>query len=118
MDQELFSVVVDEALSGLPDEFRLKLENIEIVIEDCPPKEIWEKFGHRLVLGLYQGVPLVKRSHYYGGALPDKISIYRESILKISHDRNELIQNIRKTLLHELGHYFGINDVELRRLGY
>ena len=109
---------MSEALDGLPEQFRSQLKNIEIVIEDAPPSEISEKFGHKLILGLYQGIPLTKRSHYYAGVLPDKISIYRNSLLKISRNREVLIENIKKTLLHEIGHYFGITDKELRSLGY
>lgn len=115
MDEEKFRDVVDKALNGLPEEFADKLENIEITIEDEPT------FSHAkkvLILGLYQGVPLDKRGHYYGGALPDKITLYKKNIEKVCADEQEMVIQIRKTLLHEIGHYFGISDKRLRELGY
>lgn len=113
-----FAMVLQEALDSLPDEFRSRLDNIEVVVEDEPEPDIKEEFGDALLLGLYQGIPMTKRTHYYSGVLPDKISIYRKALLRISRSRRELVENIKKTLLHELGHYFGINDKRLRELGY
>lgn len=119
MNNDEFNEVIKEAMDGLPDEFSLSLKNIEIVVEERPPREIVKEMGKNcLLLGLYQGVPLSKRGHYYAGVLPDKISIYKEAILKISSDHNDAVENIKKTLLHELGHYFGISDRRLRELGY
>lgn len=118
MSHDEFRDVISEAMDRLPEEFRQKLSNIEVVVEDRPPPEFMDEHGHRLLLGLYQGIPITKRTHYYAGVLPDKISIYRESILKISRSREEAIENIKKTLLHEIGHYFGIDDKRLRELGY
>lgn len=119
MNDNEFNKVIEEALDGLPDEFRSSLKNIEIVVEERPSSEIARWRGKNcLLLGLYQGVPLNKRGHYYAGVLPDKISIYKEAILKISSDHNDAVENIKKTLLHELGHYFGISDRRLRELGY
>lgn len=118
MVQDDFRAVVQEALDQLPDEFRSRLENIEVVVEDSAPPEVTDRLGHKLVLGLYQGVPITKRTHYYSGVLPDKISIYRRPIMRISRNREEAVENIKKTLLHEVGHYFGIDDRRLRELGY
>lgn len=112
-----FEEIVRGAIDNLPADFRVKLQNIEIVVEETPPRDVMEKFGNKLILGLYQGVPLSKRTHYYAGVLPDKISIYKAPILRISRDREEAVENIKMTLLHEIGHYFGINDKRLRELG-
>lgn len=118
MGNDEFTEIVAEALDRLPEEFKANFKNVEVVVEDRPSREITRQFGNRLILGLYQGTPVTKRTHYYAGVLPDKISIYREPILKISSSREDAINNIIRTLLHEVGHYFGINDNRLRELGY
>ena len=71
-----------------------------------------------LLLGLYQGVPLDKRGHYYAGVLPDKITLYQKNIETVCRNEKDMILEIQKTLLHELGHYFGISEKRLRELGY
>lgn len=118
MKLDVFKDVVEEALDGLPDEFKKSIENVEIVIEDIAPTDIQRSHPGSLILGLYQGVPMKHRGHYYAGVLPDKISIYREAIVRMSSSREDMIDNIRKTLLHEIGHYYGITDKKLRELGY
>lgn len=114
MTREEFEQVVQEALDSLPDEFINNLKNIDITVEDSPPP----KRGKTLLLGLYQGVPLDKRDSYYAGALPDKITLFQRNIEAISNDRQEMIEQIKKTLLHEIGHYFGLGEDKLRKLGY
>lgn len=116
MKREEFENVVEEALDGLPSEFADNLNNIEIVIDDLPDPSMQK--SNMILLGLYQGVPLDKRTHYYAGVLPDKITLYQKNIERICKDEAEMIDQIKRTLLHELGHYFGINDKRLRELGY
>lgn len=118
MKLDVFKDVVEEALDGLPDEFKKSIDNVEVVIEDHAPADIQRSHPNSLILGLYQGVPLEHRGNYYAGALPDKISIYREAIVSTSSSREDMIDNIRRTLLHEIGHYYGISDKKLRELGY
>ncbi len=115
MKRSEFENVVERALSGLPQEFSEKLENVEITIEDKPSFSMGKK---SLLLGLYQGVPLGGRGSYYAGVLPDKITLYQKNIEAVSGDEAEMIEEIQKTLLHEIGHYFGISDKKLRQLGY
>lgn len=117
MTREEFEKVVHKALDELPVEFTRELHNIEIVIED---KSAPHPYKDALLLGLYQGIPLSKRTHYYGfgGVLPDKITLFKKSIEAICRDEADMIEQIKRTLLHELGHYFGINDKRLRELGY
>jgi len=117
MKHEEFEKVVDKAMQDLPEEFTRELNNIEIVIEDKPIPPIHE---HTILLGLYQGIPLNKRSHYYGcgGVLPDKITLFKINIERICPDEASMITQIQRTLLHELGHYFGIDDKKLRELGF
>lgn len=113
MMKKEFEIVVHKALDSLPKEFADKLQNLEIVIEDKSPRG-----GKERILGLYQGVPLDKRGHYYAGVLPDKITLYQKNIEAVCKDEKEMILEIQKTLLHELGHYFGILEKRLRELGY
>lgn len=130
MDQNKFREIVAETIDTLPDEFRNALDNIEIVVEDWPSDEDLAHFeqregldegkGNILLLGLYQGIPINKRSTmFYSGALPDKITLFRKSIEAYCKGReNTMPQEIRRTFLHEIGHYFGLEDPRLHDLGY
>lgn len=115
MKREEFELVVKKALNGLPNEIASRLENIEITVEERPQGSSAKKM---LLLGLYQGIPLDKRGHYYAGVLPDKITLYQKNIEAVCSSEDEMIMQIQKTLLHELGHYFGLSEKRLRQLGY
>jgi predicted Zn-dependent protease with MMP-like domain len=105
-----FDAVVQQAVDSLPDDLRDGLSNVGIVVEDEPPP------GSRL-LGLYQGIPLTRRGSGYSGALPDKITIYRAPLERLyGHDPAELRRQIRRVVLHELAHHFGISDERLVEL--
>ena len=98
---------VQEALDSLPAELQERLSNVELVVEEEPPP------GRRL-LGLYQGVPLTRRGSNYSGALPDKITIFRGPLERIyGHDPDLLAEEIRRVVLHEVAHHFGISDARL-----
>jgi predicted Zn-dependent protease with MMP-like domain len=102
-----FERAVQEVVHSLPEQFRDAISNVEIVVEDEPPP------GRRL-LGLYQGIPLTKRTHWYAFALPDKISIYRGPIERLSgRDPERIAAEVRRVALHELAHHFGISDERL-----
>lgn len=130
MELRRFRRIVAQAIDALPDEFREALENIEVVVEDWPTDEELDYFEERegleegegdfLLLGLYQGIPKGHRDpQFYSGVLPDKITLFRESIADFCHgDEQEMTEQIRRTFLHEIGHYFGIEDDRLRELGY
>jgi predicted Zn-dependent protease with MMP-like domain len=110
MDEVDFEQCVQDALDSLPAELRDYMSNVEIVIEDEPP-------GGRPILGLYQGVPLTRRSSFYGAVLPDKISIYRGPLERhYGADRDRLRDEIRRVVLHEVAHHFGISDERLREM--
>ena len=113
MTKKEFEIIAHKALDSLPKEFADKLQNLEIVTEDKSPRD-----GKTLLLGLYQGVPLDKRGHYYAGVLPDKITLYQKNIETVCRNEKDMILEIQKTLLHELGHYFGISEKRLCELGY
>ena len=110
MDEAEFEEIVDAAIGDLPDDLRDAMSNVEIVVEDEPPE------GQPL-LGLYQGVPLTWRTSAYGGVLPDKISIYRGPLVRrYGSEREQLRQMIRRVVLHEIAHHFGISDERLHEL--
>ena len=105
-----FPQVIQETLDSLPPDLRERISNLEIVVEDEPPP------GQPL-LGLYQGVPLTRRTSNYSGALPDKISIYRGPLERhYGHDSGVLTSQIRRVVLHEIAHHFGISDERLIEL--
>ena len=107
MDDLPFEDYVEQALQSLPPELGAQMSNVEIVVEDEPPP------GSRL-LGLYQGVPLTRRNSGYGAVLPDKITIYRGPLLRIyGRDPEELRRQVRRVVLHEIAHHFGISDERL-----
>ena len=109
-------------LDRLPKRFREGLRNIEIVVEKRPSAELLRAEGldpHGDTLyGLYQGVPLPERSQFDLPMLPDKITIFSEPLLEDFPDQEELRSEIRLTVLHEIAHYFGINEAEIADLGY
>jgi len=106
MDDE-FDELVRRALGSLPEQFKEWMSNVEVVIEDEPPP------GER-ILGLYQGVPLTRRTSWYVGALPDKITIYRGPLERLSDgDPVRLEAEVRHVVLHEVAHHFGISDARL-----
>lgn len=121
MTDEEFEDAIDEALDEIPDEFHEKIENLDIIVEDYPSLEVQRQMGasRNGLLGLYTGVPQKHRSPtWYGSVLPDRIYLYKKNIEAISRDREELKHQIQSTVLHEIGHYFGIDDKRLRELGF
>jgi predicted Zn-dependent protease with MMP-like domain len=119
VDDRRFEALVEEAIHGLPPKFKNALDNIEIVIEDYASDEVLDEMGIEPPLfGLYQGIPLPDRRLDDTGSLPDKIAIYREELLDCFLDEDELVEEIRITVLHEVGHYFGLDDEEMEKLGY
>ncbi|MBI2011943.1 metallopeptidase family protein [Candidatus Daviesbacteria bacterium] len=89
------------------------MENVDIVVEDWPGDE--EVKGKGLLYGLYRGVPKTKRGNYYSGVLPDKITIFAGPILTTSKDLKEAREKIKDTVLHEIGHHFGLSDKQIYR---
>jgi predicted Zn-dependent protease with MMP-like domain len=110
MGEDEFEDAVAAAVESLPPDLRGFMSNVAIVVEDDPPR------GSRL-LGLYEGVPLTQRTSAYGGVLPDKITIYRRPLERLSGGSPERLRaEIRRTVLHELAHHFGLSDERLREL--
>lgn len=112
MDAEAFEKLVVSELDLLPDEMVDGLENIVFVVEDRPED------GSLDLLGEYQGVALTHRDQYGFGELPDRIVLFREPLLAVCSDLDELRDEVHITLVHEIAHYYGIDDDELHRLGW
>jgi predicted Zn-dependent protease with MMP-like domain len=119
-DPEEFERLVAQALDELPEFFREKLQNIEVVVADWPTMAELQSVGMKpgqLLLGLYQGIPLTKRTSRYGLVLPDKVTIFQGPIEQICHTQEQVIRQVQRTIKHELAHHFGISDDRLRELG-
>jgi predicted Zn-dependent protease with MMP-like domain len=105
-----FEAMVGEALDGLPDELGALMDNVAVVVEHGP--------GPVGLLGLYHGIPLTDRTTTYAGVLPDRITIYRREICAICRTEDEVVEEVRRTVVHEVGHHFGIDDDRLHELGW
>ncbi|MFC2160741.1 metallopeptidase family protein [Acidobacteriota bacterium] len=117
MKRETFELLVEEALEQLPEKFIKLLDNIVVQVEDRAPQDVHKRTGisrHNLILGLYHGVPLRHRGPYYGNTPPDVITLYQKSIEDICRSENDIKNKIREVVLHEVGHYFGLKEKELR----
>lgn len=121
MDDEIKKEIV-RVLKELPREFRRRLHNVEVVVEKRPKNSQLRAMGldpcYDTLYGLYQGIPLPERSEFSPPLLPDKISIYAEPLIQDFPDPVKLRAQVRLTLLHEIAHYFGMEDDEIEKLGY
>lgn len=124
MDRRRFEELVGEALDALPQEFLDHMENVEVVVEDWPSSEDLDEVGlepaeRDELLGLYLGVPLTERDTHYFGVLPDRIALFRRSILSLTGEDPEAIrEEVRRTVIHEIAHYYGISDERLDEMGW
>ena len=119
MDRERFEVLVARALENLPSEFQSKLENVDVVVEDWPtPRQLGHlKLKHPShLLGLYEGVPQIKRGRGYGMVLPDKISIFQKPIEAQCLSDKEIEVEIQEVVRHEIAHHFGTDEKTLRKI--
>jgi len=110
VEPERFEAMIAEALDGLPPELGGLMSNVAVTVEHRP--------GPPGLLGLYRGVPLTRRTAHYAGVLPDQITIYRAAICAICRTEREVVEQVRRTVAHEVGHHFGISDARLRELGW
>jgi len=116
-----FADLVEEALAEVPAQFAEMLEDVSVEVLPEPTPNQRRAAGTRrgsLLLGLYQGRPLTRRSVMDSGALPDVIHIFQNNLQQISGTRQELVRQIRTTVLHEIGHHFGLSEQDLKNLGY
>ncbi len=116
MDDELFRKLVGEALDSLPQEYAEKLDNVGVVVEDLPTQAQRMKLKlppWALLFGLYEGVPQTRRGNYVM-VLPDKITIFKNSILTVSRSEEEVKAQVRAVVIHEIGHHFGLSDADMK----
>lgn len=109
VSREQFEAWVDDAVASIPDEFSSKIDNVAFLVEADSDRGT--------LLGLYEGIPLTKRWHY-SGVLPDRITIFQDAICRQCRTEADVREQVRATVLHEVGHYFGIGDTRLRELGW
>ncbi len=125
LSAEHFDLLVEQALADIPEALWNKIDNVAVVVEEWPTAQQLQSVGMRgegnqrsLLLGLYEGVPLTARSHYYGLVAPDKVTIFRGPILRVCPPNEDAIRaQVRRTVLHEIAHHFGISDERLHQLG-
>jgi len=121
LPREEFEQLVSEALADLPEEFAEKLENVQVAVEDYPTEEHYAGVRRppgSVILGLYQGVPLTQRSTFAPLRYPDRIIVFQGPIEAVCATREEIVRQVRRTVVHEVAHHFGIPDRRLRELGY
>ena len=117
MSREVFRKAVGEALDSLPEEFRERIRNVAVLVEDLPPDQLPSPPDRprRILLGLFHGVPLTMKSVFHGpiGA-PDYVVLYQKNIEAVCSTEAEVREQIRLTVVHEMGHYFGMTEEQLR----
>jgi len=119
LTQKEFEEAVVAALKRLPKFIKEKMENVDVVVEPKASQEVLNEVGLRSpleLLGLYQGVPYDRRGFYYGNVLPDKITLFQIPIESICQTKEEVNEKVREVIIHEVGHYFGLDDKRLREL--
>ena len=110
VSRERFEELVSEALDTIPAELAREMRNIVVTVVDDPPEPN--------LLGLYTGIPLTERGDWYSGVLPDRIEIYRNPICRMCSSEEHVVDEVRITVVHEVGHHFGIDDDRLHELGW
>ena len=122
MERAEFEGLVADALDGIPAEFAPYLHNVAVVIEDEPAPGLLRDLGldaqRHTLYGVYQGVPLDSRPHDFAGQLPDRITIFAGPLLRRYRTPAELRRQVQTTVIHEIAHFFGLDDAHIRRLGY
>jgi len=119
MDREKFEELVDKAVQSLPEEFLGHLDNVEVVVSDRPTVDQLRRnkiVANQTLLGLYEGVPQIRRGSNYGMVLPDKITIFQKTIETKCRNDEEVLVEIEHVVKHEIAHHFGISDARLREI--
>ncbi len=118
LDQEQFFLLVEDVVRNLPEFFRNRIHNLNVMVMPLAPFELAENLGKdpRTILGVYQGVPFNRRGPFYGNVLPDTIVIFQQPIEARCQTEQEIRDLVRRITIHEIGHYFGLSDEQLYRL--
>jgi len=117
--EEEFEELVAEAISSLPKKFKEKMENIVVVIESLPSRELLREMKIKSpygLLGLYRGIPYPRRGIWYRNVMPDKIIIFKKPIEVRCRNKEEIKESVRRVVVHEIGHYFGLGEADLRKI--
>jgi predicted Zn-dependent protease with MMP-like domain len=121
VSEEEFHGLLDRALEDIPDNFKSKIENLVFISEPYPSETDLIRLGLNnkyTLLGLYSGVPYTHRSTWYSNVTPDRIILFQRNIEAICRNSEELYQKVREVLIHEIAHYFGMDEDEIREAGY
>jgi len=119
MEREKFEKLAEEALAQIPKKFKKLISNLALIVEEKPSREIFEKTGSSplsSILGHYHGVPFKHRGPFYGNIPPDVIVIYQKPIENICSTEEEIKKKVREVVFHEIGHYFGLSEKELKEI--
>lgn len=111
MDPQRFEELVSDALDLVPPKLVAVMDNVVVLVEDRHPED-------DELLGLYEGVALTERDSHYAGSLPDTITIYRDALLDICDNEDDVVEEVKITVIHEIAHHFGIDDARLHELGW
>ena len=111
MSPQRFDELVSDALDLIPEELAAAIDNVVVLVQPRHPEDAE-------LLGLYEGIALTERDSFYAGSLPDTITIYRDALLEICDDENEVVDEVAITVIHEIAHHFGIDDERLHELGW
>jgi len=121
MDRKPFEELLHDAIRELPEEFREKLQNVAIIVEDYPSEELMEQMEldpDETLFGLYEGVPLTERGYFEQPLHPDRILIFQGALEDECESPEEMKEELKITLVHEIAHFFGLSDEYLEELGY
>lgn len=121
VSEEEFQLLMEQSMDSIPEIFKGKLDNIVFIIEQYPSTNDLSRLGMqegRHLLGLYSGIPFTHRSTWYAGTTPDRIILFQRNIEAICRTKEELAAKIREVVIHEVAHYFGMNDEQIRKAGY
>ncbi|MCK4308424.1 MAG: metallopeptidase family protein [Candidatus Atribacteria bacterium] len=116
---EEFEELVKAAVNSLPEKFKEKMENIAVVVEDLPSQELLMEMKIKSpygLLGLYRGVPYPRRGIWYRNVMPDKIIIFKKPIEGRCRNKEDIKESVRRVVIHEIGHYFGLGEADLRKI--
>jgi predicted Zn-dependent protease with MMP-like domain len=121
VSEEEFQEMMESSMESIPDVFKNKMENIAFLIEPYPTESDFTRVGLKegsMLLGLYSGTPYTHRSTWYAGTTPDRIILFQKNIEAVCSTKDELKAKIREVVIHEIAHYFGMNEEEIRNAGY
>lgn len=119
MSDQQFEQIITRAMDELPDKYIRGLDNVAIVQADDPTEEQKAKMSidkHHLLLGLYEGIPLTQRGAGYTFVLPDKITLFKNPLLKVAHSESDFFEQVKRTLWHEMAHFYGLDHDDMDRL--